>query len=359
VAIPRALPHGGNIAFYSRKYGIPEKDILDFSASVNPLGPPASALKALKGSSAEIERYPDPDATELCLAIGLAHGIPADNILVGNGSTELIYLLPRALRPKKALVLAPSFSDYARACTLAGCRLAQFALWERDGFLPDTNRLAKAIAKADIAFICNPNNPTGALIERPEMLKLVRAAKKAGTRLVIDEAFIEYAPGASVLPEAIKAGAVVLRNFTKFYGMPGLRVGWLAADKKTVAALDAAKEPWSVGGPAMKAAGAALADDGYREKSLSLMEREKVFLLTDLKGMPGIKPFAPSVNFILARIEDGRPGADALAERLASRGILIRSCSNFSGMDGSFVRFSVRTRSQNRKLVQALREELS
>ena len=260
------LPHGGNVLHYSKKFGIPPEKIIDFSASVNPLGPPKKSLAAMNRAFAELNRYPDPDSLELTAKIAAVHGLKDGQILIGNGSTEFIYLLPRALGVKKALVLSPSFSDYERASELSGAKVVRLPLLEENNFSPDMKSLSRELKKCGLLFLCNPNNPTGTLMPKDELLSLLKEASKAGTVVCIDEAFIEYVPGASLLKEAVKLGAVVLRNFTKFYGMPGIRIGYAAGDRKLIAKMKAVREPWTVNNLAQAAALAALGDGEYAEK---------------------------------------------------------------------------------------------
>lgn len=186
------------------------------------------------------------------------------------------------------------------------------------------------------------------------------AAKRAGVFTVIDEAFIEYAPGYSVTSEASsRKGVAVLRNFTKFYGMPGLRAGYLVAHPSVVETLWKHKEPWSMNTLAERAAVAALSDTVYAARSLALVDREKGYLYRKLGEIPGIIPYPPSVNFVFAKLSvDGCTSA-SLTESLARKGILVRDCSNFRGLDGSFVRFAVKSRADNKALVNALRSSLS
>jgi len=346
-----ALPHGGNIYYYSRKYGIPPGKFIDFSASINPLGPPKSAVAAMKSAMPLLVNYPDPEYGKLKAAISAQLGISPESILAGNGSTELIYLLPRVLKPKKAVVLAPSFSDYERALKLSGCDVRHFTLREKDGFMPDIDLLIRAAQGADMLVICNPNNPTGLLIEKSVLADVICSANRADTFVVVDEAFIEYAPGHSVAREAAgMKGVAVLRNFTKFYGMPGLRAGWLSGHPSLVKKLEDGKEPWSMNTLAEQAAAAALVDTAYAEKSLAQFNKEKEYLYRELCAIPGLVPYRSAANFFLMKLTSREMDADGLAEELASKGILIRSCSNFRGLGNKYIRVAVRTRAENRVL---------
>lgn len=349
------LPHGGNIYHYSKKYGIPISRILDFSASINPLGPSPKAVRAIKSALPSLVNYPDPDCEGLTGALAAFHGIPSNSILAGNGSTELIYLLPRALGAKRTVVLSPGFSDYERAAGLADSSVKRVTLREEDGFVPDVKKLARSLSGADMLFLCNPNNPTGVLLDRDTVFNILAAARKTGTFVVVDEAFIDYRPEHSIIAEAArKPGVAVLRNFTKFHGMPGIRIGYLIAQPKLVRKLDAMREPWTVNTLAQEAAITSLSDSAYIRASAELVETEKEFLYGALSAIPGLEPYQPSVNFMLVRLSVG-PGAGALAEELASKGILIRDCSNFKGLHGRYIRVAVRSRPENELLVAAIR----
>ena len=344
--------HGGNIYHYSRKYGIPVEKIVDFSASINPLGPPKAAVAAIKGAIPYLVNYPDPHSTLIKDALSKHLQVDRGCILPGNGSTELIYLIPRVLRPKRALLPVPSFSDYDRALRIAGCRVDYMRLRGSDGFVPDMDRFKKSVSGTDIVFLCNPNNPTGTLIEKDIALDMLKMAKKAGAFAVIDEAFIEYAPEHSIVKEAASSsGVAVLRNFTKFYGMPGLRLGYLVARPDSIKLFSKQAEPWSVNSLAHEAAAAALSDPDYAVRSLSLFSREKDYLYNRLKKIDGVDPCPSSANFILVKTEHQ---ADEVVEKLASMGILVRSCSNYKGLDGEYLRVAVKGRRENRILLDAL-----
>jgi threonine-phosphate decarboxylase len=353
------LPHGGNVYHYSKKYNIPVDGFLDFSASINPLGPSRAAVRAMKDAIPSLVNYPDPESGVLKDALSSRHGIRRESILIGNGSTELIYLLARAVRPGKALLPAPAFSDYERAVRLAGSMVSRLTLKEKDGFVPDMDRLRKALDGVDLLFLCNPNNPTGVLLDRDTVQDAVRMARRAGAFTVVDEAFMEYSPGGSVIADAAGGrGVAVLRNFTKFHGLPGLRAGYLVAHPSAVEKLAAFKEPWSVNTLAERAGAAALTDEAHARRSLRLMEKEKAFLYRGLGMVPGLRPYPPSANFVLVKLTGSGLVPSGLAEDLASRGILVRDCSNFRGLDGPFIRVAVRTRRENEALLGALKRSV-
>jgi threonine-phosphate decarboxylase len=348
------LPHGGNVLHYSKKYGIPPEKIIDFSASVNPLGPSKKCLRAMNRAFPELSRYPDPDSLELTAKVAAVHGLKDGQVLIGNGSTEFIYLLPRALGVKKALVLSPSFSDYERASELAGAKVVRLPLLEENNFSPDMASLSRELKKCGLLFLCNPNNPTGTLLPRDELLALLREASDAGTVVCIDEAFIEYVPGESVLKEAVRLGAVVLRNFTKFYGMPGIRIGYAAAAPKLIAKMKAIREPWTVNNLAQAAALAALGDREYEKKTLAGNEAERDYMFHGLSETGWLLPFSSTANFLLVKILEPKISSSSLTMRLAEKGLLVRDCSTFPGLGQRFIRIAVLSKPQNRRLIKSL-----
>ncbi len=354
-AAPRA--HGGNIRKAVRQYDLDERRILDFSSNINPLGPSPMAMRAAKSSLRHVDRYPDPDMTELRAAIARYFGIKPGQVVCGSGSNGLIHHIPRVFRPRKALLPAPTFTEYAAAVEAGGGEAVLFPLDERGGFRVDPVDMAFAFKGMDMAFLCNPNNPTGRLIPRQEMLEIVRLALRENVRLVIDEAFIDFAECESLVKEAALSGHLIcLRAFTKFFGMPGLRVGYAVCGDDVARALRAAQEPWSVTIPAERAAIAALGDWRYIKKTRASVEKERERLLGELRLLPGVETFPPAANFILFKLKG--ISAHELTDRLAQRSILVRDCSNFPGLGGSFIRVAVRGRRENKRLVRTLRELL-
>jgi threonine-phosphate decarboxylase len=349
--------HGGNILDAVERYGIREKDIVDFSANANPLGPSSAALRAAKKALAVIGRYPDGEMNELRKAIARYFGIRPGHVVCGNGSTELIHLIPRVYKPKKVLVPVPTFTEYAAAAAAAGSEVINYPLKEKDGFRVDPIEMAFALKGVDMIFLCNPNNPTGLLVPKGEMREILNYALKEGVRVVVDEAFMDFIDNESLVKDAVQSPHVIcLRAFTKFYGMPGLRVGYAVANEETAASLASSLEPWSVSTPAERAAIAALNDWGYTKKTRKLIAKERDRLLSALRLLPGVEPFPSSVNFIFIKLAsvDSR----SLTQTLGLRGILIRDCSSFPNLNNRFVRIAVRTRRENERLLAALRDVL-
>jgi threonine-phosphate decarboxylase len=349
--------HGGNIYEAARRYGLDLDKIIDFSSNVNPLGPSSQATGAARRALSLVDRYPDPEMAELRRAIGRYFGIKTEQVMCGNGSNAIIHLIPRIFRPKKVLIPVPTFSEYAAAAEYAGAKVVTFPLNERDGFRMDPVEMAFALKGVDMAYLCNPNNPTGQIISKSEMLEIMNYALQQGVKLVVDEAFMDFTESESIIKEAVHTSNVIcLRAFTKFFGMPGFRVGYAVSDEATIAALREGQEPWTVAIPSERAAMAALDDWSYIKKTRSLIARERDRLLSALRLLPGVETFPCSANFILFKLTS--MDAYTLREKLSAQGMLVRDCSTFPGLDGRYIRIAVRTRRENRRLIKSLRAML-
>jgi threonine-phosphate decarboxylase len=350
--------HGGNVHAWAKKTRIDPSRIIDFSASINPLGPPASARKAFQRSYTEVSRYPDPYGKELREALAKRHRMKPAALLVGNGSTQLIYLLCFALRPRKALVVGPAFSEHANALKLAGAKVRLLPLTADGGFKFSIEKFMAAWAKADdMAFVTTPNSITGQLIPRAEIEKIARIALLKRRFLVIDEAFIDFVEGESV-KQLIRDNpyVIILRSLTKFYALPGLRLGYLLAHSRRLAQFAAYLEPWSVNGPAQKVAFACLADRSFGLKTERWLQRERNFLAQALIALKGFQPYPSSANFLLIRIANDNPDALELRSFLLRKKILIRACNSFAVLGADHFRVAVLQRKDNLRLLEALRE---
>jgi threonine-phosphate decarboxylase len=349
--------HGGNINEAVKRYRLEGRTVIDFSSNVNPLGPSRAVTRAIRKSLSSIDRYPDPETPELRKAIARYFGIKPEQVICGNGSIAIIHLIPRVFRPKKVLIPAPTFTEYAAAVEDAGGEVVPFRLAEKDGFRVDPVEIAFALKGADMAFLCNPNNPTARLIPREEMMEIVKYALRENVRLVVDEAFMDFVETDSLIKEAVQSTHLIcIRAFTKFFGLPGLRIGYAVSDERTIETLAAGREPWTVSVPAERAAVAALNDWGRIQKTRKLIAQERERLLSELRLLPGVEPFPSPANFIFVKLVS--TDAPTLTESLGFRGILIRDCSSFPGLGNRFVRIAVRTRRENDRLVQALRSIL-
>ncbi len=337
--------HGGNI------YGVKRQEVIDFSANINPLGLPQSVKKALLSNFDRILHYPDPKARNITQKIAGYWGINERNVLLGNGSVELIYLITSTYKPKTSLIPVPTFSEYERAARCVKSKLHFLKLKEEEGFGLNLPRLAKT----DITFLCNPNNPTGNLI-----LKNRHAIENMAHKLiVIDEAFMDFLPNQkkySFLWSAIKSRKIiVLRTLTKFFALPGLRMGYLIAHKDLINRLKQNIPPWNTNSLAQIAAELILNDKKYIKKTYTLIEKERKFLSGQLAMIEGLRPYPTVTNFILIKIE--KPGLTSkhLRKSLLKKGILIRDCSNFRNLNNKYIRVAVRSHGENLKLLTNLK----
>ncbi len=346
--------HGGDVYAASHRTGIPVELILDFSASVNPLGTPFQAKEAMKVAMERLYHYPEPFSGELACSIARHLSIAPETVICGNGSTELIYLVPRVFRPKKVLIPAPTFSEYERACFISGTEeIIALPLRPEDDFdiLPEAfaRRLSEE-RPCDMAFLCNPNNPTGRLLPRDKVLFCAAEARRRECYLVVDEAFIDFCPEESICGEAEKNPyLIVLRSMTKFYALPGLRMGYAILHPSTADKVKAFKEPWTVNTLAQKAGIAALEDESFEKASAETMEKEKAYVEEELARM-AIRFIPSRANYYLLKM--GR--AQDLRIALEERGILVRDCSSFPGLDDTYLRIAVRSRKENELLMKEM-----
>ena len=336
--------HGGDI------YGT-RGVLLDFSVNINPFGMPEAVGDALISRINEFARYPDPLCRELCNAIAVREDLPVEWIKCGNGAADLIYRLCYAVKPGRAIVCAPTFSEYERALEQVSCQIIHHTLKEENGFVI-TNELVECIkSDIDMLFLCHPNNPTGRLISNDLMERIINKARQTNTLVVVDECFLEFTKGESAKNYLINTPRLcILKALTKIYAMAGLRVGYiLTSDQTLMQKIDAAAQCWSVSVPAQIAGVTALTVEGWLKKTLSLVEEERRYLTRHLKNL-GITVFPSDANYILIRTEH------PLYEILLQKGIMIRHCNNFKSLDSSFFRVGIKTRRENNCLIKAIEE---
>lgn len=350
--------HGGRVFAAARLQGVPVERILDFSANINPLGPSPRALGRLRRDLPLIRFYPDTENEELRDLVVQEAGIKKDCLLFGNGATSLLHLVPRVLKPRAAVVLEPGFSEYSSALTRSGCRIHSLVLRPEAGFQVDREALFGILRRTrpGLLVLGNPNNPTGNLLPRPLLSELIDTCSERRIYLIVDESFLDFTADPSCAFDATKnPRLVVVRSLTKFWALPGLRIGYLVAHKTLVEKLSARSEPWSVNILASAAAAESLRDFQYRDRTLNLICRERAFLLEQLAGIPWLKPFPSEANFLLVRITAPGITSTLLCERLAERNILIRDGSSFPGLGRGYFRVAIRRRSENQRLIDELR----
>jgi len=347
-------PHGGQALALARELGCPVEAILDFSASLNPLGPPAEALAAAQAALAEAGHYPETDAASLATTLAAHHGLPQECVLAGAGATEFIFLVPRVLRPRRVLLVEPAFTEYRPALLQAGATVDALQLSATDDFRLDPAALCAALhPDTDLVWLANPLNPGGTGYPRALLLQLAEVLPPA-VRLVVDEAFIDFAPQLSIADQAAaRSNLVVLRSLTKFYAIAGLRVGWLATSPERIAQFAAQREPWRLSTPAIAAGLACLHADALRIATLQAIPVLRTELTAGLVKL-GCTVHSSVANYLLCRLPDGTPAAEELAAQLRPRRILVRTCTDFAGLDDRYLRLAVRSAADNRRLLDEL-----
>jgi threonine-phosphate decarboxylase len=346
--------HGGRVYEAARRLGAAPEEVIDFSANINPLGPPPGVLAAIEKSLAPANLRSYPDSHAFVSALAEKHRVAPDEIVVGPGAAALIFAALRAVLPATALVMEPGFAEYFRACAAVEAEVLRPRLTEKNGFEPDFAALANTIeaGRCDLLILNSPHNPTGRLYAREDLLALVESAEANDVTVLLDEAFIDYAPQASLLPAAAaKSRFVVLRSLTKFYAIPGLRVGYAVCAAGMAAAIREQLDAWPVSTVALEAGRAALAEEGYEKETRRINAQAREEFATALRGI-GLSVFPGDANFLLAKLSRGS-GAE-LAQWLESSRILIRRCDSFSGLGDDYIRLAVRSREDNLRLVSLI-----
>ncbi len=360
----RFISHGGDVWTYSRKYNIPLEKVLDFSGPINYLGPSPKALRAVHDHAKLIRYYPDPDPADLRQRIAeyVGHGVGVQNIILGNGSIELIYMITESLPPKfKAVIPVPSFTEFEKAVLRVGGEVIFVQL--PFNFALDLESIRMAITDdVKIIHLCNPHSPSGTLYSFGAMLQLTEFCQKKDIILSVDENYIEFAPKGE---EATLVGHVkqfenlfVIRSVTKFFGMPGIRFGYAIAAESLIDKLETTRQPWSINSLAGEVTIAALDDKDFIEKTKETIVREKAALAKAIFEIGGLHVFPSETNFLLVKITSPKITSTELREELAREGLLIRDCCTFVGLDNTYFRVTVRSAEDNQKLVKALRQRI-
>lgn len=361
--------HGGDVRSYAIEYGFRP---LDFSANVSPLGVPAGVRRAAEAALEHGAEYPDPQCRALRQALREHLGLPSEWILCGNGASDLIYRLVAAVRPHRAMVTAPTFSEYAAALRLQGCAVEDYMLDADQDFRLTADILTRITTDLDLLFLCQPNNPTGVSIPRELLRQILARCREMGTILALDECFLEFleAPEALTMQGQLAGHPlVILRAFTKFYGMAGLRLGYcLSADTALLERMQQAGPPWAVSSVAQAAGIAALQETEYAAALRTLIATQRPILSQGLQNL-GCRVIPGEANYLLFYVAAAAPDQEGeetteasedatLGTRLQERGILIRDCSNYQGLGNGWYRVAVRTADENQRLLQAMQEIL-
>ncbi len=329
------ITHGGNLFEICRTRGWDWREVLDLSASINPLGPAPGVRAAIEAALDRIVHYPEKSAPVLAHRLAERWEVEPEQIILGNGVTELIHFLARVRPPEKVTLVVPTFSEYHRAYPRA--HTSSFQDLPADG----------------LVVLGQPNNPTGQALAFEVLRDWLLSSERP---VLIDESFIEFCriPSVAALTRRRK-NLLVVRSMTKFHALPGLRVGALLADPETIAGLRAHREPWQVNVLAEAAALAALDDAEHAERTLNLITRERIWLWKRLWTIPGVKPVHSSANFFLVYLQ-GR--AEDVCRWFLERKVILRDCSGWPGLSGEAIRFAIRTREENQRVIAMFREFL-
>jgi threonine-phosphate decarboxylase len=358
------LGHGGNKNALANRIGCPVEDIVDMSCNLNPLGPPNGLEAFLSRNMKKIRSLPQPDAADMVHAFARYHAVDPKRVLAGNGTTWFIYTLPLALKAQKVLIIGPTYSDYSDGCAMHNVSYAYSMTNVESEFKPDIARISELLsdrqAGFDTVILCNPNNPTGTLVETTVILDLLQAHKDV--TFVIDESYLPFVRNAqtiSLVAENRFPNLIVLSSMSKIFRMPGLRTGFLCADPRVIEAFKTFYQPWSVNALAQAAVVHLLENEkneiqSFMEKTWDFIEKEKTIFQDSLKGLPGFRLFSSHTYFILARIL-GDVRSDEFCTAIGNERLLIRDCANFQGLSDQFVRFSLKGRKINMTLSRLIK----
>ena len=354
--------HGGDVWKISEKFRIPLNQVIDFSVPINPLGPPKKVLESIRQHLNLIKNYPDPNHEWLIETLSNYVGVKSNNVIVGNGSTELIYLFAEVFVESgcDAVIPIPTFGEYKVATMRIGGRPWFLKCDPAKNFRLNFEELEKAISKKTrIVYFCNPNSPTGILYEKDDVLRVVRLAAEKNVLVFLDEDYVDFVDDDKrySMAEYVTRydNLFILRSLTKFFALAGLRIGFGIASPDVVKALRRAKMPWSVNSLAMFAATEAVKDDDYIKRSRLLISRSKRQMQKMLQEFPWLKVYPSETNFFLIEITEGDLTSTQLKEELARKGLLIRDCSDFDGLNNRFFRVSVNKPEENKKLIEHLK----
>ncbi|MFH0960137.1 MAG: threonine-phosphate decarboxylase CobD, partial [Pseudomonadota bacterium] len=352
-----SFKHGGTLREYSERTGLSPDQILDFSANINPLGPPEWLEPLIKVSIEDILSYPDPECLDLRVACAERYNVDQRNILAGNGSTELLFLIPRALRFRKAIIPTPSYIDYATAVRHANLETQFFDIKETDGFHVDFSFLKSQLEGGELVFLGHPNNPTGVCLDVEAARDLI--SSRPETAFVIDEAFLDLTESTRSFCSEHLSNVIVMVSLTKTFSIPGLRLGIAISNSDWAARIRKLQVPWSVNALAQRVGREAVADSAFIEKSREYVSVQRVKLESALSSINGLSVFPSQANFMLVKIDHPSLDCQSLSERTLAKGVAIRPCQNFRGLGPRYFRVAVRSEEENEKLVQTLTSILS
>lgn len=348
--------HGSNPQYLFEALNLPiPKEFIDFSANINPIGPPPILKEKWNEFYREITVYPDPHTTHLKEKLAEKENLSRDQILMGNGGAECITLIARMLERKRVLLVQPTFSEYEKACRVNKCEI-EYLHADSDHWKVNIHKLGEVLSRMDALFLCSPNNPTGVAYNRLEIIGILDQCKQHNCLLIVDEAFYDFLEGYERITDLITdySNLIILRSLTKMFAIPGIRLGYVVAQKELISKLQSYQPHWSVNTIAMLAGEACVKDETFIKRTVSYMGRERKRLFSFFE-VENFQYSASKVNFYLLQdptIEDQLP----FFTFLLKHGMVPRHTFNFPGLDGRWLRFAIKSTEENRQLMEVLLE---
>ncbi len=350
--------HGGNVWQVAAELGYLPEEIIDFSSSLNPLGPPEWVYSVIDRIKSKIIHYPDPFCSELRDRIARSFGISQSEILPGNGTSELLYLLPRALNSSRAVIPVPSYVDYEYSARAAGLAVLNIPMQAHCGFRFPIEQLRTVLRPGDIVYIGRPNNPTGDLCDGKEIRSM--ALDNTEVHFAVDQAFYDFVQDRDPLLKGRPKNVILFFSLTKILAVPGIRIGWIVADPPLIERLKQLQAPWSVNVLAQAIGEKAFDHREDIEQVIRTIAEARMELFKMMKELGVIRVFPSKVNYLLCEIHKDGMNASLLQDRLLrEHKILIRRCDNFASLNEMFFRVCVRSAKDNLCLIEALQQVLS
>lgn len=357
---PKEHFHGSDLEKIEAIYGIKKEDITSFSANVNPLGVSPLLRRTLASHIDAITSYPDREYTSLRECIAAYTGTDASQVIVGNGSTELISLFIQIEHPKKAMILGPTYSEYEREISLGGGTTLYYPLREKDDFVLDVDDFTAHLNESiDLLVLCNPNNPTSSCINRTDMRRVLDICKQYDIFVMVDETYVEFADNMDEITAVPLThyynNIIILRGTSKFFAAPGLRLGYaISGNQDLIKSINTRKNPWTINSLAVIAGELMFTDEEYIQQTKSLISSERARIYEIFKNHPDFKPYKPSGNFMLLKIlREDITSAD-LFDKAIRKNMMIRDCSTFPFLDNKYIRFCFMMPEMNDKLIDCL-----
>ncbi|MBI9011084.1 MAG: threonine-phosphate decarboxylase [Clostridiales bacterium] len=348
--------HGGNVYKFAKEHQVQVEDVIDFSANINPFGLSNVVKEAIPSMFDKVLNYPDPNYMDLREAIAKFENIYEDQIVLGNGAIECIFLLAEHLKAKHLVIPVPTFVEYERAFSKYQTKICYYQM---NDMILDIDCLIESFSdRVDAVIVCNPNNPTGSLVKRTDLEKLLNYTKEHQIYLIIDEAFIDFTDDEdnNTMKTYLKSysNLIILKSLTKFFAIPGLRLGYLmTSHKELIDSINNSRMPWSINSIASQVGELVLKDDSYIEKTKKWIVKERQWFYESILSIDGIYPYVSQGNYIFFRSDEYE-----LDKKLAEYSIMIRNCNNYEGLSEGYFRVAIKDRNSNLKLISCIKEIL-